>query len=108
VVGRARIGRSVADICIVVRNSQPTRCWLSIPPPCVWNLGSRNQKRSHRSKERGITTVHKDNTNNGLQPGDPSPVRIETIEELLRKRGFFDSAERWNREHQKNAEAVAN
>jgi hypothetical protein len=52
--------------------------------------------------------VHKDDTNSGLQPGDPSPVRIETIEELLRKRGFFDSAERWNREHQKNAETVAN
>jgi hypothetical protein len=51
-----------------------------------------------QTSDKETSTVHKDDQDTAVQSRDSSPVRIETIEELLRKRGFFDSAERWNRE----------
>jgi hypothetical protein len=81
----------------VVRNSQPNALLVRRSSSPVVEPYKQKARLKPIKGKRGTSAVHKDDRSTGMQSGDSNPARIETIEELLRKRGFFDSAERWEK-----------
>jgi len=43
---------------------------------------------------KGTSSMHNDDYNAAAHSRDLNPAKIESIEDLLRSRGFFDTAER--------------